>query len=201
VAILSDSLEACQHFFKVCPKFSLKRLKPRLTRSPRLRRTGFADLKLAPFPTRSPLPFAALPSISLFPSARFTDESEVRHQPSIGGNSGFSRKRNNAVTFWHTLSTGQVRPAGGDAKNVKEKMIIRALACSRQFFGPRNTRMIRNEPSVAGGSETSSTDRRPFFLISSRFAACRRGGVSWGPNALASPGASCESRGKPIQLL
>jgi len=31
------------------------------------------DLKLAPFPTRSPLPFAALPSISLFPSAQFTD--------------------------------------------------------------------------------------------------------------------------------
>jgi hypothetical protein len=31
------------------------------------------DLKLAPFPTRSPLPFAALPSISLIPSARFTD--------------------------------------------------------------------------------------------------------------------------------
>jgi hypothetical protein len=31
------------------------------------------DLKLAPFPTRS-LPFAALPSISLFPSSRFTDD-------------------------------------------------------------------------------------------------------------------------------
>jgi hypothetical protein len=31
------------------------------------------DLKLARFPTRSPLPYAALPSISLIPSARFTD--------------------------------------------------------------------------------------------------------------------------------
>jgi hypothetical protein len=36
------------------------------------------DLKLAPFPTRSQLPFAALPSISLFPSARFTDDPEFK---------------------------------------------------------------------------------------------------------------------------
>jgi hypothetical protein len=34
-----------------------------------------APLKLAPFPTRSPLPFAALLSLSLFPSARFTDDT------------------------------------------------------------------------------------------------------------------------------
>jgi hypothetical protein len=32
-------------------------------------------LKLAPFQTRSPLPFAALP-ISLIPSARFTDKTD-----------------------------------------------------------------------------------------------------------------------------
>jgi hypothetical protein len=47
---------------------------------PRIAQSGFAapegltrDLKLVPFPTRSPLPFAALPSISLIPSARFAD--------------------------------------------------------------------------------------------------------------------------------
>ena len=78
VATLSDTLEICQHFFEVFPKFSLKRFKPRMTRSPRLRRTGFADLKLAPFPTSSQLPVAALPSISLFPSARFTDDPEFK---------------------------------------------------------------------------------------------------------------------------
>jgi len=33
-------------------------------------------LKLAPFPTRLPLPFAALPSISLFSSARFADDTD-----------------------------------------------------------------------------------------------------------------------------
>jgi hypothetical protein len=35
-----------------------------------------ADLKLASFPTRSPLPVAALPSISLIPSARSTDVAD-----------------------------------------------------------------------------------------------------------------------------
>jgi hypothetical protein len=35
-----------------------------------------ADVKLAPFPTRSPLPFAALPSISLFPSAPLADNAD-----------------------------------------------------------------------------------------------------------------------------
>jgi len=35
-----------------------------------------APLKLAPFPTRLPLPFAALPSISLFSSARFADDTD-----------------------------------------------------------------------------------------------------------------------------
>jgi hypothetical protein len=60
--------EACQHFFKVFPKFSLKDS------------NRDTDLKLAPFPTRSPLPLVALPSISLFPSARFTDHSEISRQ-------------------------------------------------------------------------------------------------------------------------
>jgi len=35
------------------------------------------DLKLAPFPTRSPLPLAALPSVSLLPAAPLTDFTDV----------------------------------------------------------------------------------------------------------------------------
>src|SRR6266550_1331332 len=38
------------------------------------------DLKLAHFPSRSPLPIAALPSISLIPSARFTDAQIQKEQ-------------------------------------------------------------------------------------------------------------------------
>jgi hypothetical protein len=36
VAILSDTLETCQYFFKVFPKFSLKRFKPLMTRTSRM---------------------------------------------------------------------------------------------------------------------------------------------------------------------
>jgi hypothetical protein len=36
VATLSDTLERCQHFFKVFPKFSLKRFKPLMTRTSRM---------------------------------------------------------------------------------------------------------------------------------------------------------------------
>src|SRR5437667_174476 len=43
-----------------------------------------AELKLAPFPTRSPLPFAALPSISLIPSARFTDDTDIQRMTRLG---------------------------------------------------------------------------------------------------------------------
>jgi len=115
------------------------------------------DLKLAPFPIDSCAPahfdlsvcpsmslaaprlhslaaaLVALPSISLFPSARFTDDLEVRDQPSIGANSRFSRKCNGVVTIWRALSTGQVRPGGEHAKN-KKKCTISALACSRVFL-------------------------------------------------------------------
>ena len=52
----------------------------------------------------------------------FTDDPEVRDQLLIGGNSPFSRKCNDSVTIWRILSMGQVRPAGGRAKKLKEKM-------------------------------------------------------------------------------
>ena len=89
----------------------------------------------------------------------FTDDSEVKDQPSIGGNSRFPRKCNNAVTFWHTLSTGKVRPVGGRAKKLKEKMHDPAHLPVLENFWPTNLRMIRNETCAAGESETSSTDR------------------------------------------
>src|SRR5213080_2472820 len=85
VAILSDTPEMCQHFFKFLPKFSLKRFKPRITWI-----------------------------------SRMTQRSEI--QPSIGGNSRFSRKYNNAVTHLAPLSTGKVRPAGEHAKKLYRKM-------------------------------------------------------------------------------
>jgi hypothetical protein len=132
VGILSATPEACQRFSKVLPKFSLKRFKPRIRLRPRLRRTGFADLKLARLPPRSPLPFAALPSISLSPSARFTDDSEISRQ--LVAILVFSWKYNNPVTIWHTLSTGQVRRGGDMPKNVKARCTISALACSGELL-------------------------------------------------------------------
>jgi len=39
-----------------------------------------ADVKLAPFPTRSPLSFAALPSISPFSSAQFSAETDYQNE-------------------------------------------------------------------------------------------------------------------------
>ena len=42
------------------------------------------DLKLAPFPSRSPLPFAALPSISLIPPTRFADAEQTAGLPDLG---------------------------------------------------------------------------------------------------------------------
>jgi hypothetical protein len=36
------------------------------------------DLKLARFPTRSPLPFVALPSVSLLPAAPLTDDTDAQ---------------------------------------------------------------------------------------------------------------------------
>src|SRR5439155_24536760 len=63
---------------------------PRITRL-RANKRGTTDLKLALFPARSPLPFATLPSISLIPSARFTDDADKKqvgrhefHPPSPG---------------------------------------------------------------------------------------------------------------------
>jgi hypothetical protein len=52
------------------------------------------DLKLAPFPTRWPLPIAALPSISLIPSARFTDHADkILNTPLAKVASPFERER------------------------------------------------------------------------------------------------------------
>jgi len=43
-----------------------------------------ADLKLAPFPSRSPLPVAALPSMSLIPSAPFAGETDEQKLAQAG---------------------------------------------------------------------------------------------------------------------
>ena len=54
---------------------------PRITRL-RANKEEPRDLKLTLFPARSPLPFAALPSISLIPSTRFTDDTDQRRMNS-----------------------------------------------------------------------------------------------------------------------
>src|SRR5207247_1643755 len=114
-----------------------------------------APLKLAPFLIRSPLPFAALPSISLFPSARFTDDSEVRDQPSC----------NNAVTILaHAIRQDRSAPPADRPKATKESCTISVRACSGGLFGPRNTRIIRNESSAEAGSEITSSDTIFFFI-------------------------------------
>src|SRR6266487_2954982 len=52
----------------------------------RRRMKSDTNLKLAPFPTRSPLPVAALPSMSLIPSAPFTNSHGIIQQltPALG---------------------------------------------------------------------------------------------------------------------
>src|SRR2546430_11020328 len=97
VAILSDTPEMCQHFFKFLPKFSLKRFKPRITWI-----------------------------------SRMTQRSEI--QPSIGSNSRFSRKYNNAVTIWRPYPQEKSVPPANMPKNFKEKCAISALARSRKFL-------------------------------------------------------------------
>jgi hypothetical protein len=62
-------------------------------------------------------------------------------------------------------------PALARSAGTRDSCTISALACSREFFGPRTTRMIRSEASAAGGSKTSSTDRRPYFFLN--FASFR----------------------------
>jgi hypothetical protein len=114
-----------------------------------------------------------LPSISLFPSARFTDDSEVRHHLSIGGNSRFSRKCNNTVTILaHAIYRKSPPRRRTCQENVKSKeCTIGASACSGECLA-HERRMIRNETSAAGGSQASSTDRRPdFFLNFVRFSS------------------------------
>src|SRR5206468_5088776 len=83
----------------------------------------FAHLCRAPpvGSVRSPLPFAALPSISLFPSARFTDDSEVKDQPSC----------NNAVTILaHAIRQDRSAPPADRPKATKESCTISVRACS-----------------------------------------------------------------------
>src|SRR5206468_6885912 len=45
------------------------------------------NLKLAHFPARSPLPVAALPSMSLIPSAPFTNSHELKQRYAVRDNS------------------------------------------------------------------------------------------------------------------
>src|SRR5205814_6672766 len=73
--------------------------------------------------------------------------------------------------FGARYPTGQVRAAGGQAKSDKGKLHHQRTCLFWRTFGPRNTRMIRNEASAAAGSETSSTDRRHYFFLN--FASFR----------------------------
>jgi hypothetical protein len=100
---LSDTLEVCQHFFQVFPKFSPKRFKPR---------HGFETRS---FPNSLAAALVALPS-----SCSHQLDSRIIQRSVVNWwQFSFSRKCNGVVTIWHALSTGQVRPGGEYAKNQK----------------------------------------------------------------------------------
>jgi hypothetical protein len=66
----------------------------------------------------------------------FTDDSEVRDQPSTGGNSRFLRNVTTLLPFWRTLSRGKVRPAGGHAKKRQRKDAASAALPVLENFWP-----------------------------------------------------------------
>src|SRR5437899_3518885 len=143
VAILSDSLEMCQHFFKVFPKFSLKRFEPRM-------------------------------------NTDFTDDSDVENQPSIGGNSRFSRKYNNAVTCcYHLAPYPQEKsvPPANMPKNFREKCAISALARSRKFLAHEMRHPLQADRRL----HPPTGD--PYFYLNFESFRCLRAvaALSWGP--------------------
>ena len=161
--ILSDTLEACQHFFTFFPKFSLKRFKLRMKRI-----------------------------------SRMIQMSDISHQ--LMASLVFRRKCNMLLPFAARYPREKSAPAADMPKTSKKRCTIRALACSREFWFTKH-RMIRNEASAAGRSETSSRDRRPiFFLISRRFRCLpAAAGVGWGPMLSRVPALLAKAE-KPIRI-
>jgi hypothetical protein len=98
------------------------------------------DLKLAPFPTRSPLPLVALPSISLFPSARFTDNSEISRQ--LVAILVFLGNVTMLLPFGARYPQDKSAPQANMPKTSK-KMHDQRTCLFQGIFGPRNTRKIR----------------------------------------------------------
>ena len=119
----------------------------------------------------------------------FTDDPEVRDQPSIGGNSPFRWKCNNAVTIWRPAIHRKSPPRRRTCQKAQRKDAQSAPLPALENFCPRNIRMTRNETSVAGGSETLSTDRRRYFFLN--FASFR---VFLRAQFFRESSASCESR-------
>ena len=113
----------------------------------------------------------------------FTDDPEVRDQLLIGGNSRFSRKCNDSVTIWRPAIHGKSPPRRRTCQKAQRKDAQSAPLPVLENFCPRNTRMTRNEASAAGGSETSSTDRRRYFFLNFASFRCLPAvaGVSEGP--------------------
>jgi hypothetical protein len=93
----------------------------------------------------------------------------------MGGNSRFPRKRNNAVTIWHTLSTGQVSPVGGHAKKRQRKDAPSAhLPVLENFWPTKHTNDTKGDirRRRIGDFIHGQAASYFLFLISSRFAAC-----------------------------
>jgi hypothetical protein len=156
-------------------------------------------LKLAPFPTRSPLPLVALPSISLFPSARFTDNSEISRQLVA-----ILVSRANVTTLlpvWRMLSIRKVCPAGEHAKNIKKDAQSAHLPVPGYFWLTKHTNNTNDENDEARmtndeGTVSSSVVLpwlRRYFLISRGF------GYFVSPVLFASPSLRAKI-GKPIPL-
>src|SRR5882724_7030849 len=94
------------------------------------------DLKLAPFPTRSPLPIAALPSISLIPSARFTDRHELREEQRTTDHTddtdGSDEIRKGAAAFCTKCFWSGMRPRIAFARAPPQKKSDAGDACALQ---------------------------------------------------------------------
>jgi hypothetical protein len=94
------------------------------------------DLKLAPFPTRSPLPLAALPSVSLLPAAPLTDGTfELRHsviRSAFGilqlspGDRFCGRSNQPRSTSW--IATGMAPQGNNQKKNNQNEKTINHIS-------------------------------------------------------------------------
>jgi hypothetical protein len=131
----------------------------------------------------------------------FTDDSEVKDQPSMVAILVFRGNITMLLPFGTRYSQDKSTHRRTSQKNVKEKIRHQDLPVLENFWPTKHTNDTKSDIRCRRIGDFIHGKATLFFNFESFRCLPAAAGVSWGPNALASPSASCESREKPIQLL